>query len=157
MTDFKTEKLLRDGVNYLLDNYQSFNFFYERDISWILQKYMLDRIDKEKLPNKLYCEYDLFDMVVFNDNELDYVVEIKYEPSHERPDIQTKRLKQHCITINDINNDIDKISKYEKVKKGFVIFVDEGSFHQKNYNKIKHEFEEFKNNQITLLLIKLNF
>ena len=151
------EKLLRDGVNYLLENYKSFDFFYERDVTWILHKYMLDKINKEKLPYKLFCEYDLFDMVIINDNEIEYVVEIKYEPSHLRNDIQEKRLKQHCITVNDINTDIDKIINFDKCKKGFVIFVDEGSFHQDKYYKIKKEFKKIQNGQIVILLIPLNF
>ena len=47
-------ELFRDALSWLEQNYQRFHFFVERDVVWTLQKHLLNSIEQEDLPYRVF-------------------------------------------------------------------------------------------------------
>jgi len=126
------------ALTWLLEKYETFNFFKERDIEWTLQTKLLSLIKNENILHKINCDYKLSpdenvrpDIVFLNPSgECLLAVELKYEPSHKRPDISATKLP---VTFwHEILKDFEKCQRYvetNQTKTAISVLIDEGNFY----------------------------
>ena len=96
------ELLFGECLAWLDSTYWDHRFFTERDLVWTLQRLLLDRIERDGLPYRLFNDYPIApgnrrglccDLVFLDeDGHPELVVEFKFEPDHTRTDIWPTRI-----------------------------------------------------------------
>ena len=110
----KAIKLFEETFSWLKANYWSFRFFTERDIVWTVQKNLIERIEKENLPYKIFTDFPIMkgkkgvnlcaDIVIQQSNAIKSIklaLEFKYEPAHTRS-YNPNKLKQNTYKTDKI-------------------------------------------------------
>ena len=135
--------LFAESLAWLQNNYRSYRFFMERDIVWMLQTHMVEEAKRQRLPVSIYDNHTIavgkqVDIAIIKkDGSIDTAVEIKYEPDHQRADLDISagkllpsRVDWNTPKSGGVEPDIERVRVF--VKKGlanhgcFVLF-DEGS------------------------------
>jgi hypothetical protein len=95
--------IVRECVDWLRSHYKEFQFFAERDIVWTLQIQLAELVHKSNAALCVRTEYPIFSgarrsvctdlALVSLTGDIEFALEIKYEPDHSRLDIpkQTSR------------------------------------------------------------------
>jgi len=137
-------QLFEEAIMWLKANYRNFRFFNERDIVWTLQLHLLEQIESQHLPLKVFDNHKMqnktqVDLAILEqgDGSILFVVELKYEPDHSRTDVSAGKLFPSKVFWDSNRNhgvvqDIDRIVNlikggYSEV--GYVAFIDEGGHH----------------------------
>jgi len=126
-------------MDWIKDNYCDFRFIMERDIVWTIQNSLTDIIENEQLSLKVYNDYPMIkgqrrslsaDLAILNHlNEVELVVEFKYEPSHRRNEYTDGKFP--VTDRKGILHDTIRIKEFVdsgKAKLAYAIFIDEGSY-----------------------------
>ena len=135
-------QLFEETIMWLTANYRHFRFFTERDIVWMLQLHLLEEIERQRLPLKVFDNHKMpnktqVDLAILEQGtgSILVVAELKYEPDHNRADISPGKFpkvfwdseKNHGV-VQDINRIVNLVkSGYSEV--GYVTFIDEGGHH----------------------------
>jgi len=137
-------RLFEEAVMWLKANYRYFRFFTERDIVWTLQLHLLEEIERQRLPLRVFDNHKMpnkrqVDLALLDrgTGSVHVAVELKYEPDHARTDISAGKLSPSKAFWDSNRNrgvvqDIDRIVNLIKSghsKVGYVIFIDEGGHH----------------------------
>jgi len=144
--------LVKESFEWLKSNYTSFTFFAERDVVWTIQTYLIKRIKEENLSYKVFNDYPIkkgtgrsfsADIVIVNDEQVEVAVEFKYEPKHERIDIDPAKLKNTVVFWGDdgVAKDIKRVKEFVaegRAKKACAIFIDEGRLFKDKQNREPH-------------------
>ncbi len=135
-------QLFEDAVNWLRSNYSCFNFFLERDIVWTLQTRIITEARKQQLPLSVYDNHKLpgsrrlADLAIVNaGNSPEILVELKYEPDHNRTDITAGKLNPSKVYWNHprdggVEPDIARAREFVNegiARVGCSMLIDEGS------------------------------
>lgn len=150
-------ELFEDALGWLRDNYASFCFFTERDVVWTIQTQIIKQINEGTLPYKVFNDYPMLkgnrrslsaDLVILNSNDnVEVAVEFKYEPAHERGDVDILTQKFPVVTWDSVRKDVDRI--YEFIAQGkarytYAVFIDEGGFFCKRPAHLRSEWLEWE-------------
>ena len=152
----KAVDLFENALNWLQESYFAYRFFCERDIVWTLQTHLQQQIHRHDLPFQVYNDYPMLpgqhrhlsaDLVILKaTNEVEVAVEFKYEPSHERPDIQKYKLPVVDWGKTGVEKDICRIHEFVemgKAKVAYSIFIDEGGYFRKRQPHNKSKWKEW--------------
>lgn len=94
--------VVRDALDWLREHYSEFRFYVERDIVWTLQRRLVEAMALHLPRMRVFNDYPMLEgkkghiladlALVDANNCARAVVEVKYEPSHSRPDILKQKL-----------------------------------------------------------------
>ncbi len=163
-------QLFNDTMIWLRDNYSGFCFFTERDVVWIVQTQMCQRIIDSKLPYKVFNDYPMIkgnrrslstDLAILDaDNNVQVAIEFKYEPDHRRGGNDIIKEKFPVVSWSEVGKDIERIYEYiakNKAQYACSIFVDEGgAFHHRPAHP-RSEWMDWKNDRGTWVLYAHTF
>ena len=133
--------ILEESVFWLLDNYQSFTFFQERDLVWTLQTRLTSALKEHRLRYRVFSEHPMLPgqrrsistdlaIVDFHDR-VQVAAEFKYEPAHARSDILPQKFP--VVQWSDVSKDVRRIRDYVKngiAATAYAIFIDEAGHFQ---------------------------
>jgi len=131
-------ELFEEALEWLRRNYVRFRFFAERDIVWTVQVRLIEAIEQEQLPFRVFNEYvmlagkrrRLSDLAILGQDSLvELAAEFKYEPAHSRDDIQTQKLPVVFWGRDGVGKDVERIQEFVKTsgaKVAYAVFIDEG-------------------------------
>lgn len=128
----------------LVNDYDQYRFFCERDIEWVLQLALRRDIERRGHDLAVFNAYAIspgqwLDLAVrspslvaasFGATPSDAIplgIELKYEPSHARRDILPSKFD--VCDFNDVCRDVDRIVAWAAagcIEEGFAVFIDEG-------------------------------
>jgi hypothetical protein len=143
-----------EGMNWLKQNYASFRFFLERDVVWTVQKRILETVENQGLPYRVFNDYPILpgvhrsissDLAILDQKSMiELIVEFKYEPAHERQDICTHKLP--VVFPNNIEKDIARIEQFAagKTETALAIFIDEGGHYRSKLSYLESEWEDLE-------------
>jgi hypothetical protein len=132
--------LILDALAWLRSSYPQHGFYVERDLVWTLQKWLDREITARALGLRVLNDYgvepgprrslsgDLVLLPVDSPTPL-LVAEFKFEPSHERGDIDPKKLP--VVGWHGVVKDVDRIRRWVEsglTAEGLAVFVDEGGY-----------------------------
>ena len=160
------EALLKESLSWLkamYNDYNSFLFFEERDVVWILQKRLIKTARDKRVPYKIFNNCKIGEMqppfphgkkapqpdliILRNDRirngklvtPLDVIVEFKFEPSHARVGEHFLSGKVPLIDkFSLIEKDLIRIEQYVTQRKAYLaysVLVDEGGYYSKKLRK----------------------
>lgn len=154
----KAYRIFEEVFNKFKENYRE-NFFYtERDVVWTIQKGLKEKFE-EGGEYEVFNDYPLLeggrrakstDLVIRNKKtkEIEVAIEFKYEPNHNRKEIDIPKKKFNVVSWNGVTKDKEKINelkKGDKCKIAIAIFIDEGGHFSKKFpENNKYEFWENK-------------
>ena len=135
-------ELVDSSLEWLRQNYRSFPFVVERDIVWTLQQHMNSEIKSKNLPYTVFSDSPMLpgkrrsrcaDLVILDSaGSVAVAIEIKYEPSHKRPDLLKSKFPVVLWGKDGVGKDLGRIREYVengKARTALSIFIDEdGSF-----------------------------
>jgi hypothetical protein len=136
-TVVSASELVEAALAWLQREYHGFRFFAERDVVWTLQLRLCDQIASQGLP---YCVFHGFRMapgvsadlaVLDSSSAVEVAVELKYEPSHRRHDIDQKKFPVCFWGDDGVAKDITRARSFVAsgvARSAYAIFVDEGSY-----------------------------
>ena len=137
--------LIEGAMEWLRQNYVSHRFFLERDVVWTVQLHIVEEIETQSLPFRVYTNYRIYkegrggwlpDLAILRISGQSELVEVtadfKYEPSHTRPshDIPQRKLPLVYWTgAGSVAKDVERAKeivdrRLDKVAYG--VFIDEG-------------------------------
>ena len=147
-------ELFENTLNWLQENYFNFRFFTERDVVWTLQTHLQQQIVESKLNYQVFNDYPMLpgsnrhlsaDLVILTPTHgIQVAAEFKYEPSHERFDIQKQKLPVVFWGNEGVEKDIRRIHEFVekgKTKAAYSIFIDEGGYFR---NRPPHDHSTWK-------------
>ncbi len=136
--------LFEESLAWLRDNYGRYRFWAERDIVWTLQTHLNSEISEHSLPFVVFNDFPILpgpkrslssDLVLLGPDRLVRVAaEFKYEPSHNRHDIQKQKLPVVFWGKEGVRGDIDRIHRFVsmgKARAAYSVFIDEGGYFRK--------------------------
>lgn len=132
------EDLFRDTLAWLGADYGRQVFYVERDLAYTLQSHLVQRVESEHLPYRIYNDYPMIaglrrslsaDLaIVSSSNEALVAAEFKYEPCHRRLDLLQNKLP---VTVwAGIKKDTTRAVEFvnlNKTKVAYAVCVDEGN------------------------------
>lgn len=136
-------RLFEEAIEWLRTSYWSRPFFVERDIVWTLQLWLLDRVCARSLPLTVCNDYPIGDFIanarrrttdialLDPTGNILLVAEIKYEPSHKRPDIPKSKLPVVLWGPEGVAKDVCRAREFVQTSLaavGYSVFIDEGSY-----------------------------
>lgn len=137
-------ELFENTLDWLQENYFNYRFFCERDIVWTLQTHLQQKIDQSKLPYQVFNDFPMLpgenrhlsaDLVILTPAYgVQVAAEFKYEPFHERNDIQKQKLPVVFWGNDGVGKDIRRIHEFVekgKARVAYSIFIDEGGYFRK--------------------------
>jgi hypothetical protein len=114
-------------------------FYFERDIVYTLQSQLVMRVDKERLPFRVYNDYPIIPgpyrslsadlALVATSKEVLLTAEFKYEPCHRRQDLLKTKLPLTVWT--DIVHDTKRAQQFVqdgRTKVAYAVCIDEGNY-----------------------------
>jgi hypothetical protein len=133
--------VLEEAIFWLLDSYQSFIFFQERDLVWTLQTRLTSALKQHRLRYRVFSEQPMLPgqrrsistdlaIVDFHDR-VQVAAEFKYEPSHTRSDILPQKFP--VVQWSDVSKDVRRVRDYLKngiAATAYAIFIDEAGHFQ---------------------------
>ncbi len=144
---YTATSLLEESLEWLREDYDEFIFHVERDVVWTVQMHLVKKIKELNLPLRVYNDYPMLpgsrrarsaDLVIVNQaDEVEVAAEFKYEPSHQRTDIQRQKLPvvfwgtSPSEIGQGVAHDVQRIKEFVEVgktKTAYAIFVDEGGY-----------------------------
>ncbi len=153
--------IFEEAIDWLKGNYGKFNFHKERDIVWTIQKRIIEIIEVNNLPFKVYDEYPIKpgtrrsitvdlailrkDFIPRQGKVIEVAAEFKYEPDHNREDMLTyfydaqgkKKTKFPLVFWKEgVGKDIDNTNEYYTLnlaKSSYSCFIDEGGHFRRSY------------------------
>lgn len=130
--------LIEEAIAWLQEHYNDFRFYTERDIVWTVQNHLVNRIDKESLPYRIYNDYPMLpgqraDIVITKNGSVDVAMEFKYEPSHVRSgmDILPSKFPVVFWDRDGVGKDVGRVREFVsqgRSRVGYSIFIDEGGY-----------------------------
>lgn len=140
----KATELFEDALEWLRNNYASFQFFQERDVVWTFQTYLIKEIEELGLLYRVFNDYPMLpgkrrslstDLAILNANDrVEVAVEFKYEPSHRRVDIMKSKLPVVDWGQAGVAKDLKRIQEFVaqgKARAAYFVFIDEGGYFRK--------------------------
>lgn len=140
-------ELFERAIGWLQENYANFQFFVERDIVWTIQTYLIRQIKEQDLPYKVFNDFPILpgnrrslsaDLAILASNKNDLVevaVEFKYEPSHERSDVDIWHTKLTPSVVfwgsDGVAKDVERVQEFVakgKARVAFAVFIDEDGY-----------------------------
>jgi hypothetical protein len=133
-------ELAEGTFRWLQEHYDQFSFYQERDLVWTVQSHLAAEIRRGDLDLRVWNDYPMFregrraesaDLVLQTaDGTIKVAIELKYEPSHIRPDIQRRKLPVVFWGSEGVAHDIERARRFVaegKAEVAYAVFVDEGS------------------------------
>jgi len=115
-------ELFEETLRWLRRNYVRFRFFAERDVVWTVQVRLIEAIEQEQLPFRVFNEYPMLagkrrslsaDLAILGQDSLvELAAEFKYEPAHSRDDIQRQKLPVVCWGPNGVGKDVERVQRF---------------------------------------------
>ena len=143
-----TIELFENSLGWLRDNYAHYRFSVERYVVWTIRTYIQQQITRQELPYQVFNDYPVLpglhrslsaDLVILGpDSVIELAAEFKYEPSHDRKDIQKQKLPVVFWGKEGVGEDIRRIHEFAEkglVKAAYSIFIDEGGYFR---NRVPH-------------------
>lgn len=149
-------EILELSVQALQQDYPSYQFMVQRDIAWILQKKMIELIEKKGYALEVYQDYPLkrgskeyneHELVVVSQgmnyrdmfkssSQVELVVRVLFEPSRHRRDICEYHLPRVLMPqfFSQVN-ELKSLVEMNKAKDTKLILVDEYSRHRHQLNQ----------------------
>jgi hypothetical protein len=134
-------QLVEDAIRWLQEHYDEFSFYQERDVVWTMQSHLAAEIRRQGLDLRVWNDYPMFregrhaqsaDLVLQDPaGRVQVAVEFKYEPSHDRLDIQRQKLPVVFWGSEGVAHDVDRIRRFVedgKAHVAYALFVDEGRY-----------------------------
>jgi hypothetical protein len=133
--------IFEDSVAWLQEHYYEREFWVERDVVWTVQTHLRQVIADHDLPWMVLNDYPMLpgprrslsaDLVVRDvDGEVLVAVEFKYEPSHERIELQATPGKLPVVSwgMEGVAKDVVRIREFVEAGKAcvaYAMFIDEG-------------------------------
>jgi hypothetical protein len=129
------------AIDWLRENFAQFPFVLERDVVWTLQMHLAKSIGAQSLPLRVFNDYPMFpgprrglptDLAILNARkEVEVALEVKFEPSHNRPDILKTKLPVVSWGDAGVAKDVKRVHEYVaqgKAHLAIALFIDEGSY-----------------------------
>lgn len=179
-----SSSMFEKAIDWLIENYEKFNFYKERDIVWTMQKKITEMIRENNLPYKVYEDYPIMpgtrrsisvdlailekDSIHRQGNTIEVAAEFKYEPDHSREDMLTFFFDEQdnrktkfplCFWKEGIVKDIEKAKQYFELnlcRNSYSCFIDEGRYFRYNTPFDGSEWKDYQINskKISLLWFK---
>ncbi len=134
-------RLLEDALAKLKVTYRQYLSFAERDVAWTLQLSMLEALRSSKADLQMYNNHKvaprrLVDLAVVRGSAVETVLELKYEPDHDRTDITPGKLSPSVVYWNSKRDggvipDIERVRYFVEhgaARTGCSVLIDEGSY-----------------------------
>jgi hypothetical protein len=133
--------LFGEAVEWLRENYRQFEFWVERDVVWTLQTRLRTMISERGLSFTVLSDYGMLpgprrslsaDLVIRNAaGHVLVAAELKYEPSHLRPEFQSQPGKLPVVFwgADGVAKDVARIWQFVEAgaaRAAFAMFIDEG-------------------------------
>ena len=150
------KEILELSVQALQQDYPTYQFMVQRDIAWILQKKMIELIEKKGYALEVYQDYPLkrggkeyneHELVVVSQgmnyrdmfkssSQVELVVRVLFEPSRHRRDICEYHLPRVLMPqfFSQVN-ELKSLVEMNKAKDTKLILVDEYSRHRHQLNQ----------------------
>jgi hypothetical protein len=133
-------ELAVEALAWLRATYAEHLPYTERDIVWTVQRWIAREITGRGLPLRVFNDYGIepgprrslsADIAILPNSspEVLHVIEFKYEPSHRRPDIDSKKLP--VVGWDAVVADTLRIARWVESGRtlgGRAVFIDEGGF-----------------------------
>jgi len=163
--------LFQESLNWLKDNYHTFEFFMERDVVWTMQNHLREKIKALGLSYRVVNDWPMIknskrslcaDLVILNGDQIMLAAEFKYEPNHKRKlDYSENKLKANVVFWSgehSVEEDIRRIKEFRSNEQcsadfvGVTIFIDEdGRFYNKQTNFPGSSWQQW-NNSVAVLI-----
>lgn len=137
----KATDLFENAMVWLRDEYPRFRFFYERDVVWTVQTWIIERIEKGGLPYRVFNDYPVApgkrrslstDLAILGPGDaVEVAMEFKYEPAHWRSDILASKLPAVFWGRDGVAHDLERIRDYVtqgRAQAAYSVFIDEGGY-----------------------------
>jgi len=140
----KAKEVFEEALAGLEKAYGRSTFYCERDVVWTIQGRLVQMIEKQDLPYRVYSDYPILpgkkrsfsaDIAILDSaKKVLLVVEFKYEPSHNRQDILQEKLPVVEWGKNGVEKDVNRVKQFVqegKCQSAVSIFIDEGRWRRK--------------------------
>ena len=146
-------ELFEEALKWLRRNYVRFRFFAERDVVWTVQVRLMEAIEQERLPFRVFNDYPMLagkrrslsaDLAILGQDSLvELAAEFKYEPAHSRDDIQRQKFPVVIWGRSGVGKDVERVQEF--VEKGraevaYAMLIDEGGYFR---NRAPHPGSEW--------------
>lgn len=134
----EADRITQEAIAWLRKRYDAFRFFVQRDVVWTLQTRLLTLAAASRLDIRVFNDYLMLpgrpraiyaDLALLGpDDSVALALEVRYEPSHARPDILRSRLPL-VFWGAEIVTDVQRVREYERrevAASACSLFVDEG-------------------------------
>ena len=138
-------ELFENTMAWLEEHYGEFRFFKERDVVWTVQTQIIQEIEDNNLPYRVFDEFPIAtgngssqstDLAILNGRGLvEVAIEFKYEPSPDRKsnrggDILHSKIECPVVSWSAVVQDIERVCSYvdqDRADIAYAVFIDEGS------------------------------
>jgi hypothetical protein len=134
----EADRITQEAIDWLRKRYDDFRFFLPRDVAWTLQTRLLSLAAASPLDIRVFNDYLMLpgrpraiyaDLALLGpDDSVALALEVRYEPSHARPDILSSRLPL-VFWGEGVVNDVQRVREFarrEAAASARSLFVDEG-------------------------------
>lgn len=134
----EADRITQEAIDWLRKSYGDFRFFVQRDVVWTLQTRLLALAAASGLDIRIFNDYLMLpgrpratyaDLVLLRpDDSIALALEVRYEPSHARPDILGSRLPL-VFWGEGVVSDVQRVREYERreaAASACSLFIDEG-------------------------------
>ena len=126
-------------MSWLIENYDCFDFFVERDVVWTLQKWLTNIIREKHLPLRVFNDFPMLPgrrrslstdlAIVDQERRVLLAAELKYEPSHARTDILESKFPVVSWGKDGVGKDVERVREFvasDRTAIAYAYFIDEG-------------------------------
>jgi len=166
-------ELFEETLRWLRRNYVRFRFFAERDVVWTAQVRLIEAIEQEQLPFRVFNEYPMLAgkrrslsaelAILGQDSLVELAAEFKYEPAHSRDDIQRQKFPVVFWGRNGVGKDVERVQAFVETGRAevaYAVFIDEGGYFRKRPPHPGSEWVDWGNGVWVLLshaVVNLDF
>ena len=140
------KEVLEEALEWLRENYPVYRFFVERDVVWTVQSKIAQQIAEAHLPYKVFNDHPVLPgtrrhisadlaLLEVQTGAIEVVAEFKYEPSHQRADVDILKQKLPVVFWGEgVIEDTRRIREFVsrgRAKAAYAVFIDEGGYFRK--------------------------